>query len=144
MKIYKNGELVGNTKSFKLAPIYGMANLKSKITGEAFELWIDEVDSERHTSHNEARFKPKANGIQIDIILHKDGTTEIADNDPIKIQKFGYAKEATKFIERFQEPLLMHWNGEIETGELTAIIRLVVKKNYSIKDAIDVVLSDEY
>lgn len=144
MKIYKNGKHIESTTTYNLNPIYGMANLKNKITGEAFELWIDEVGSERHTSHNEARFKPKANGIQIDVILHKDGTTEIVDSNPRKIQKFGYAKEAIRFIEKFQKPLLMHWNGEIETGELTAIIRLVVKKNYSINEAIEAVLNDNY
>lgn len=135
MKLYKNGELL---------PIYGMANLRNKTTGESFDLWIDEAGSDRNTSHNEARFKPKANGIQLDIILHNDGTTEIVDTDPGKIAKFKYAKEAIAFIERFQKPLLMHWNGEIETAELAAMIRLVVKKHFDIPTAIEMVLNDDY
>ena len=121
-----------------------MANLKFKTTGELFDLWVDEFGSDRHTKHDAPRFKPKANGVQLDIILRNDGTAEIANTNPRDIQKFGYAKEAVAFIERFSTPLLMHWNGEIETGELTAIIRLVVKKHYEIDDAIVAVINDEY
>lgn len=38
----------------------------------------------------------------------------------------------------------MHWNGDISSSELATIIRLVVKKKYSIDDAIEAVLNDEY
>ena len=136
MKIYKS--------SRDLQSIYGMANLRFKTTGEPFDLWVDEAGSERNTQHDAPRFKPKANGIQLDIIIQNDGTAEIVNTDPRDIQKFGYAKEALAFIERFSAPLLMHWNGEIETGELTAIIRLVVKKHYELDDAIYAVINDEY
>lgn len=136
MKIYKSTR--------ELSSIYGMANLRFKTTGESFDLWVDEAGSERNTKHSAPRFKPKANGIQLDIVLRSDGTAEIVNSDARDIQKFGYSKEALAFIERFSAPLLMHWNGEIETGELTAIIRLVVKKHYEINDAITAVLSDEY
>ena len=127
-----------------IEPIYGMANFKEKITGEKFDLWVDEVGSDRNVVHNLPRFKPKANGVQLDIVLNPNGDAEIVNADSKKIQKFRYAKEAIAFIERFRKPLMMHWNGEIETTELGNIIRLVVKKNYTIDNAITSVLNDEY
>ena len=124
--------------------IYGMANLKSSEIGQPFDLWVDELGSDRKAGHNNPRFKPKANGIQLDIMLKSNGTAEIINADPRKIQKFKYGEESVKFIEQFSEPLMMHWNGEISSSELSAIIRLVVKKGYSIDDAIEAVLNDEY
>ena len=144
MKIYKTKRSIEEETINGVTSIYGMANLKPRETGQPFELWVDELGNDRNVGHNNPRFKPKANGIQIDIMLNKDGTAEIVDLDPCKIQKFKYAKNAIHFIEKFSEPLLMHWNGEISSGELTSIIRLVEKKHYTISDAIDAVLNDNY
>lgn len=47
------------------------------------------------------------------------------------------------YIEEFQKPLLMHWYGEIDFSDLTRIIPLVVKKRYSLDDAIDIILNEE-
>lgn len=139
MKRYIREDVINGQES-----IYGMANLKPKETGQPFELWVDEIGSDRNVGHNNPRFKPKANGIQLDIMLNSNGKAEIVNADSRKIQKFKYGKEAVQFIERFSEPLMMHWNGDISSSELTAIIRLVVKKKYSIDDAIEAVLNDEY
>ena len=57
---------------------------------------------------------------------------------------FKNANKALKFVEKFKEPLLMHWNKEIDTAQLGVIIRLVVKKKYTVEDAITAVLNDEY
>ena len=77
-------------------------------------------------------------------MLNRDGSAEIINSDPRKIQKFKYAKEAIHFIEKFSKPLLMHWNGEISSSELANIIRLVERKNYTLDSAIDTILNDEY
>ena len=37
----------------------------------------------------------------------------------------------------------MHWYGEIDFSDLTRIIQLVVKKRYSLDDAIDIILNEE-
>ncbi len=139
MKRYIREDIINGQES-----IYGMANLKPREIGESFELWIDELGSDRNVGHNNPRFKPKANGIQLDIMLLRNGKAEIINADPRKIQKFKYGNEAVRFIEKFSEPLIMHWNGDISSSELTAIIRLVVKKKYSINDAIEAVLNDNY
>lgn len=139
MKRYIREDIINEQES-----IYGMANLKPREIGESFELWIDELGSDRNIGHNNPRFKPKANGIQLDIILLRNGKAEIINADPRKVQKFKYGKEAVRFIEKFSEPLIRHWNGEISSSELAAIIRLVVKKKYSINDAIEAVLNDNY
>lgn len=144
MKIYKTKRSIEEETINGVASIYGMANLKPRETGQPFELWVDEIGSDRNTEHNKPRFKPKANGIQIDIMLNKDGNAEIINSDPRKIQKFKYAKEAIHFIEKFSKPLLMHWNDEISSSELTSIIRLVERKNYTLDSAIDTILNDEY
>lgn len=38
----------------------------------------------------------------------------------------------------------MHWNREIDTAELGLIMKLVVKKNYTVDDAVEVVLNDDF
>lgn len=139
MKRYIREDVISGQES-----IYGMANLKSSEIGQPFDLWVDELGSDRKVGYNNPRFKPKANGIQLDIMLKSNGTAEIINADPRKIQKFKYGEESVKFIEQFSEPLTMHWNGEISSSELSAIIRLVAKKGYSIDDAIEAVLNDEY
>ncbi len=144
MKIYKAKRYIEEDVINGVTSIYGMANLKPREIGESFELWIDELGSDRNVGHNNPRFKPKANGIQLDIMLMRNGKAEIVNADPRKIQKFKYGKEAVRFIEKFSEPLIMHWNGDISSSELTTIIRLVNKKNYSIDNAIEAVLNDEY
>ena len=48
------------------------------------------------------------------------------------------------FVEKFKEPLLMHWNREIDTVQLGTIIRLVNKKKYTVDDAIQAVINDDF
>lgn len=123
--------------------MYEMANLQSKDTGEPFEFWVDDVGKDRGGKHNLPRFKPRKGGVELDIII--DGDNIRFDKQPTnKLHKFGPYKDALKFVEKFKEPLLMHWNKEITTTELANIIRLVNKKKYTISDAIKAVLSDEF
>ena len=61
-----------------------------------------------------------------------------------KLHKFGPYKDALKFVEKFKSALLMHWNKEIETGDLALIMKLVSKKRYSVTDAIEATLNDDF
>lgn len=124
--------------------IFGMANLRYKTTGQMFDFWVDELGSKRQNKHNEPRFKLEANDVEVDFILHKDDSIEILPNNNRIIQKFKYRKEGEKFIQKFSRPLRMHWVGDIDTGELSAIFRLVTKKGYEVDDAVEAVLNDEY
>lgn len=144
MKIYKEKRYIEEDIIDGKSTIYGMANLKPNRTGQPFELWVDEIGSDRNVSHNLPRFKPKANGIQLDIVLNPNGKAEIVNADQRKIRKFAYAKDAIQFIERFQKPLLMHWYGEIDIYDLLSIIKLVVREHYSVDEATDTVISDEF
>lgn len=144
MKIYKSKRYIEEDTINGATSIYGMSNLKPSKTGQPFELWVDEIGSDHNVGHNLPRFKPKANDVQLDIVLNENGNAKIINADTRKIQKFKYAKEAVKFIEKFQKPLLMHWYGEIDSADLTNIIKLVEKKNYSLDDAINTVLNDNY
>ena len=120
-----------------------MANLKSTSTGESFDIWVNEIGKGREGKHNLPRFKPRKGGVELDIIISGDNIR--FDKQPTnKLHKFGPYKDALKFVEKFKEPLLMHWNKEITTTELANIIRLVNKKKYTISDAIKAVLSDEF
>lgn len=122
-------------------PLYEMANISRNTTGENFELWIDDSGKDRNVGHNLPRFKPKTNGIELDIVI--DGDKIYIDNpNPRKIKKFKYSKEALEFVERFKKPLLMHWNREIDTAQLGTIFTLVIKKKYTIEDAIKFVIED--
>ena len=125
-------------------PLYEMANFSGNVIGEKFELWVDEKGKERNTKHSLPRFKPESNGIQLDILIGKDGEPFIDKPNPRNIRKFKYSKDALDFIKRFEKPLLMHWNREIETYHLSAIFRLVLKKGLSVDKAIEKVLNDDY
>ena len=144
MKIYKSKRYIEEDVVNGVESIYGMSNLKPSKTGQPFELWVDEIGSDRNVGHNLPRFKSKANDVQLDIILDENGNAKIINTDTRKIKKFKYAKEAVKFIEKFQKPLLMHWYGEIDSADLANIIKLVEKKNCSLDSAIDTVLNDNY
>lgn len=122
--------------------LYEMANFSHDTTGEPFILWIDEFGSERKTKHDLPRFKPEANGIKMDIVIDGNDIRFVNPN-PRKLKRFKYGKEALDFIRKFKEPLLMHWNREIDTAQLGVILRLVNKKKYKIKDAIDAVINGD-
>ena len=123
--------------------LFEMANLRTPTTGQPFEFWVDEVGSERKVEHNLPRFKVRANGVELVILLMTYKATILNNNDR-QIRQFRYGKQATQFVLDFAEPLRMHWNGAIDTGQLSAIMRLVSKQGYSVKDATDKVLSDDY
>ena len=123
--------------------LYEMANLKSTSTGEPFDIWVDEIGKGRGGKHNLPRFKPEKSGVQLDIVI--DGNDVRYDKQPTnKLHKFGPYKDALKFVEKFKKPLLMHWNQEIDTIQLGNIVRLVNKKRYTIEDAINAVLNDDF
>lgn len=124
-------------------PLYEMANFSRNTTGENFELWIDDSGKDRNVGHNLPRFKPKSNGIELDIVIDGD---KVYIDKPNKrdIRKFKYSKDALQFVRKFKTPLLMHWNREIDTAQLGIIIRLVVKRNYTVNDAVTAVLNDDY
>lgn len=126
--------------------LYEMANFGYNTTGEHFTLWIDEAGKLRKTSHDLPRFKPEANGVQIDIVIDNDivDFDEKTKRNKRKLRKFKYSDDALEFVKKFKTPLLMHWNREIDTAQLGVIIRLVTKKNYTVDNAITAVLNDEY
>lgn len=147
--IMKNKRAVHEVCVNGVSSVYGMANLKPSKTGLPFEVWIDEIGSDRNIAHNLPRFKVRAGGTELDIVLSENGVAKIVNKDTRQIQKFGYAKEATDFIEKFSEPLLMHWKGEIDSFDVLQIIRIALKNNYSPEKATEIVLNkncsdDEY
>ena len=123
--------------------LYEHANIRSKVTGQPFDIWVDEFGKERNNKHNEPRYKVTANDVELDIILHGDDSIEIV-NDTQDIKKFKHSKEAMDFIEKFKLPFRMQWDQQIDTYELTTIIRLTQKQGFDIIDAIDKVLRDDF
>lgn len=124
--------------------LYEMSNLTNRITKQPFTFWVDDIGNQRKVNHNNARYKVEANDIELDIKLFKDGTTEIVNENPRDIRKFKYSKEAVEFIQKFQKPLLMQWNQEIDVFQLADIIKLVQRQNYEIDDAIEIVMQEDY
>jgi len=122
--------------------LYEHANLRKNTTGQPFDFWVDEIGKDRKVSHNEPRFKVTANNVELDIILHSDDSITINNNDR-DIRKFKYSKEAIKFVSNFKKPLRMHWNHEIDTGDLATIMRTVYKNDTDILDAISKVITGE-
>ena len=123
--------------------LYEHANIRSKVTGQPFDIWVDEFGKTRNNKHNEPRYKVTANDVELDIILHGDDSIEIV-NDTQDIKKFKHSKEAMDFIEKFKLPFRMQWDQQIDTYELTTIIRSTQKQGFDIIDAIDKVLRDDF
>ena len=123
--------------------LYEMANFGPNTTGEHFTLWIDEAGKLRKTKHCLPRFKPESNNVQLDIVIDK-GIVRFDKETKQQLRKFKYGNEALEFVKKFKTPLLMHWNKEIDTAQLGVIIRLVTKKKYTVDDAVEAVLNDEY
>jgi len=116
--------------------LYEHANLKQNTTGQPFELWLDEFGKDRKVQHNEPRFKVKANGIELDCILHSDDTIEIVNNTR-DIQKFKYAKEAENFIYTYRNLLRMHWNHDADTGDVAIVMKMLKSKKVTTEDILD-------
>ena len=118
--------------------LYEHANLRTNTTGQPFDLWLDEAGCYRNIQHNEPRVKVKENGVELDIILHKDGTLEIVNNAR-DIQKFKHSKEALDFIERYRDVITMHWNHEIETGDVVVTMRKFKNKLATKDEILDII-----
>lgn len=123
--------------------LYEHARLRNKVTGQPFDIWVDEFGKNRNVQHNDPRYKVTANGIEIDIILHKNDDIEFV-NDSSEIRKFSFGKQAVKFIYKFKDVLRMQWNQEIDTYELGTIIRLVEIQGYDMNTAIDKVINGDF
>lgn len=124
--------------------LYEMANFGTNTTGEPFTIWIDEAGKDRKTKHDLPRFKVEKGNIHLDIVIEPDGTVRFDRQNTSKLHKFGPYKDALKFVEKFKPALLMHWNKKIETGDLALIMKLVSKKKYSVEDAIEATLNDDF
>jgi len=123
--------------------LYEMANFGPNTTGKNFNVWVDEIGKNRGTKHNLPRFKVEKNNVELDIIIDNDNI--YFDKAPTnKLHKFGPYKDALEFIRTFKKPLLMHWNREIDTGDLALIFKLVSKKKYTVDDAINAVQNDTF
>ncbi len=116
--------------------LYEHANLKQNTTGQPFELWLDEFGKDRKVQHNEPRFKVKANNIELDCILHSDDTIEIINNNK-DIQKFKYAKQAKDFIYVYRNLLRMHWNHDVDTGDVAIVMKMLKSKKVTTEDILD-------
>ena len=125
------------------SPLYEHAILRTKITGQPFDLWVDEFGKTRNTKHNEPRYKVTANGVELDLILHENDDVEIV-NDSKTVRKFKYAKQAVDFIKKFSIPLRKQWDQEIDTYELGTVIRLTQKQAMDILDAMSKVELGDY
>lgn len=118
------------------------ANLRSKDTGQPFDVWLDELGCDRNVKHNEPRFKFTANNIQLDVILHNNGELEIVNN-PREVRKFKHSKKVIDFIKKFEEPLRKQWNHELTTYETMHLIRTVYKTDMDVLDALSKIASGE-
>lgn len=129
----------------RLAPILAMSSLKPTDIDEKFEIWFDEEGKNRDVSYNLPRVKCKANDSEIVIKINTDGSLEIHNPNGrynSKIKKFRYSKDALKFVEKFKEPILMHWNQEISTLQLFKIIDYAITNNCDANISIKHILSE--
>lgn len=122
--------------------LYEMANFDRNSIKQPFDLWVDEAGKDRKVEHNLPRFKPKNNGIELEIVIRPDGKV-INKSSKQDTKAFGHATEAMKFVEKFKKPLLMHFYKEIDTTKLGTIFFLVARKKYTVDDAIEFVTDDD-
>ena len=123
--------------------LYEMSNFSRTSIKQPFDLWVDDAGFTRNTKHNRPRFKAKNNGAEIDIVVDDKNNNKISiESSNQAISDFKKSKEAVEFVERFQKPLLMHFYKKIDTAQLGTIFILVIKKGYTIEDAIKFVTED--
>ena len=122
--------------------LYESAVFRPKTTGQPFDIWVDEFGKDRNTKHHEPRFKVTSNGVELDLILHRDNSVEIV-NDAQTIRKFKNGKKAVDFIKKYEKPLRAHWNHDIDTFELGAIFKMTKSDAMTILDAMVKIASGE-
>lgn len=147
MKIYLHDDFIEEDyENGKQVSVYGMANLQHDDINQPFDIWIDEFGKNRNTTHYLARFKPRRSGQSLEIVVKKDWTVDFgAACTESQKRKFGKSesKKAIQFIDTYKKVLVMHYNGELTTVQLSAILLLAIKGKVDLDEAISTVL-DKY
>jgi hypothetical protein len=123
-----------------LSPVYTMANLSSRTTGQPFRLWVDSAGKQRLNSHHELRVKAEYNNVSVEVGFENGeySTFQTSNQDLVRFKK---SKELRNYIEKMQEPLQLHWDGEIEDIDFLTICKYV-KNGMTPQNAIDRVLAE--
>lgn len=87
-----------------------MANVSKSDTKLHYDIWIDSEGKDRTLKHNTPRVKVKVDGKTVSI--------SISENPKILAGKdFRHSAEVLKWISKYHDILMQHWNKEITDRE---------------------------
>lgn len=90
--------------------LYEMANVSKQDTKLPYDLWIDSEGKNRKSSHHIPRLKVDVGDDRIPVSI-SDNPSILVDK---KIKKFS---EVSKYIVKYKDILVKHWNKEITDRE---------------------------
>lgn len=95
--------------------LFEMAQVSKKDTKLPYNLWIDSVGKGRNVPHNTPRLKVDVDGDLIPVSIQE--TPEILVN-----KTFPYSAEIFKYVKKYLQVFLKHWNNEITDKEALNIL----------------------
>ena len=90
--------------------LFEMAKVSKKDTKLPYNLWIDSMGKERNVPHNTPRLKVDVDGDLIPVSIQE--TPEILVN-----KTFPHSAEILKYVKKYLQVFLKHWNNEITDKE---------------------------
>lgn len=127
-------------KLYKHKPVYAMANIVSRESGQPFDLWIDSQGSDRTTKHNCIRVKAKYNNTEVEVGFDKGEYTTFKTSES-DLRNFKKSNDLKTYIIKMKPALEMHWNHELSDAEFGRVC-VLVKKGSTVDDAIKYVIEE--
>lgn len=119
---------------------YEIAIMNGKHMNLPFNLIVDELGKDRCELPT---YKVMQDNLYIDFTIINGEINSILPS-MVDISNSTLYKQGLELIIKFKKPLMMFYNHTISSFELFKIIELVNKKQYTINNAIILILSDNY
>lgn len=115
--------------------IFEMAKVTRQKSGQPFDIWIDSLEQERNTKHNNPRIKAINNNVEV-IAGFDNGEYTNFQTPKDKLQKFGEAAALKKYVIKMKPVIELHWEGKIDDGDFINIAKFVAQ-GYDVLNAVD-------
>lgn len=125
LQVYKTSNLLESVEELnEKEAFFEMARISASDSKLKYDIWLDDMGCERNVPHNTPRVKLMVDGKMIPISISKNPKFLVDISNYKKIKDI---KTIFDFISKFEDVLLMHWNGEINDRQILNIIYDVVR-----------------
>ena len=118
---------------------YESTIIPKRITKQPFEIIISDI---LFSKKPYPTFEIYNEDVKLEFEMLPNGTIRILENDKHILKLFKYSKEAVQFFQKYREPIMLRFEGEIDTFQLADIIKLVERRQCDISHAITYVVND--